>query len=126
MLLKASLALTLLLVGCGGGQAISGTFVLTDSEVAWTSTSCSGTGGYSDIREGANVVVKDGTGTIIGTAALVSDPVRSSASRCAYTFTVPVKDAEFYAVEVGRRGALTYSKAEIEAQGWAVGFTLGE
>ena len=119
------LALVLVVAGCGGGRAITGSFVLTDDDVAWTSTSCEGTGGYSDIRAGTDVVVKDATGTIIGTAALVPDPERSGTTRCTYTFMVPVKDAEFYAVSVGKRGELTYSKAEMEAQGWTVGFTLG-
>ena len=125
-LLPVVVALVLLVTACGGSQTITGSFVLTDDEVVWSTTSCSGTGGYRDIREGADVVVKDGAGTIVGTGSLVDDPAGSSTSRCRYTFEVPVKDADFYAVEVSRRGALTYSKTEIEAQGWTVEFTLGE
>lgn len=124
--MKRLIVLALLVASCGGSQTITGSFVLTDPEVAWTPTTCEGTGGYSDIRAGTDVVVKNGTGTIIGTAALVADPERSGTTRCTYTFAVPVKDAEFYAVSVGRRGELTYSKAEMEAQAWTVGFTLGK
>lgn len=33
--------------------------------------------------------------------------------------------AAFYTIEVGRRGALTYSAAELDARGWTVALTLG-
>ena len=114
-----------LLVAACGGQTITGSFVLRGSGET-TGTTCAGTGGYSDIRTGVNVVVKDGTGKVIGTGTLLDDPDADTVfGRCSYVFSVPVTDADFYSVEVGRRGALTYSRAELEAQGWTVGFTLG-
>lgn len=120
------LAAALLVGACSGGNTITGTFTLTDPEVDYSSSSCSGTGGFSDISAGTGVVVKNEDGATIATADLAYDPDGSSASRCHYTFTVEVPAAEFYAVSVGRRGELTYSKAEMEAQGWQVGFTLGD
>jgi hypothetical protein len=53
-------------------------------------------------------------------------PTQAGGGRCAYTFAVEVPDADFYAVEVGRRGVLTYSNAEMGTRGWSVWFTLGE
>lgn len=120
----AVLAVTI--AACGGGHTITGTFTLTDSDVAYSTADCHGTGGYSDIRVGAGVVVKDGAGKTIGTTDLTYNSSISGAGSCAYAFTVEVPNADFYAVEVGRRGALTYSKTELEARGWVVGFTLGK
>lgn len=124
-LLGAVLAATLV-AGCSSGHTIAGTFVLTDAGVAYSATDCSGTGGYSDIKAGTGVVLKDGAGKTIGTSNLVNDVSSSAAGKCAYTFTVEAPYADFYAVAVGHRGELTYSNAEMTARGWAVGFTLGE
>lgn len=91
---------------------------------------CSGLGGYSDMDAGADVTVKDQDGSLIATGSLgpgeisfLEDPFRA----CAFRFTVNgVPDASFYEVEVGRRGGLTYSKAEMEAQDWTVEASLGD
>jgi hypothetical protein len=119
--------LLITLAACGSPtHDITGTFTLSDSDVDWSASSCSGTGGYSDITEGLGVTVKDGDGKTIATGRLVDDPKGSSASRCHYTFTVAAPESDFYAIAVGRRGELTYSKAELEQQGWEVGFVLGK
>ena len=46
-------------------------------------------------------------------------------TQCVVQFSVPVKDAEFYAVSVGKRGELSYSKSELEERDWWVELTLG-
>ena len=45
---------------------------------------------------------------------------------CEFEFTVDgVRDADFYTVEVSHRGGLSFSKAEMEANGWTVEASLG-
>jgi len=132
----------LLVVGCGGpatipsplaaGREIHGTFVLSNGEPPDREAGCSGTGGYSDVGVGTDVVVRDAEGTIIGTSALAVDsqgpePAGSGAYQCGFVFVVPnLPESTFYTVSVGRRGERTYSLAEMEASGWAVDFTLGD
>ena len=126
---------------------VSGTFALNgenmnDIDGNWTS--CSGTGGYDDFRAGMDVTVRDGSGKIIGTgSARNMDPgdepeanpitplefaavAAKRADGCTLKFEVPlVEAADFYAVEAGSRGDLTYSHAELEATDWWIQLTLG-
>jgi len=47
-------------------------------------------------------------------------------SYCQFDFEVPdVPASDFYSVSVGRRGELTYTKAEMDEADWFVAFTLG-
>lgn len=139
-----------LLAGCGAAPSpsptveptpapivITGTFTLHDPGSIITeragslapTTACAGTGGYSDIAVGLGVVVTDQDGRTIGTGRLTHDGIEDVGDEdfCAFAFTVPVADpAEFYAIEVGSRGELTYSHEELESMGWEVTATLGE
>jgi len=133
----ALLALIALFVAaCGAGptptpsaHTITGTFTLRQDEVIDRShDDCRGRGGYDDVAPGLGVTVKNETGVIIGTGALVgTGRVAYGATKCEYTFTVAgLPEANFYSIEVGRRGELTYSRAEIEAKTWHIEFSLGE
>lgn len=85
---------------------------------------CKGDGGYSDIREGATVTVRDEAGVTIGTGRLSEGALGSNV--CVFEFTpIRLPPAEFYSVEVSHRGAITYSQAEMVASGWVVALTLG-
>lgn len=44
---------------------------------------------------------------------------------CTVVFEVDVPKEDFYAIEVGRRGELSYSRAELEERNWGVSLTLG-
>jgi hypothetical protein len=140
----AAAALVLLLAGCGGsaatpstdtgGHTLTGELVLTQTERTSRPirggevTSCSGTGGYDDVRDGLQVVVRDGEGTIIGRGELVTDRAASTASPngCTFDFTVDsLPEVDFYNVEIGDRGELTYSFADLEEAGWRVESELG-
>lgn len=103
---------------------LSGTLSLDTGVVNYGSAkSCSGTGGYSDIVQGAPVTVRDGAGDVIATGVLGAGVLTD---RCLFEFTVArVPAVPFYTVEVSRRGGLTYSHAEMVAMGWFVSFTLG-
>ncbi len=73
---------------------------------------CTLSGGYDDITAGTTVTVRDSSGTIAGVGALGSGT--GSSYGCAFSFTVddvPVSD--FYTVEVGHRGEVTFTDAAV-------------
>lgn len=90
---------------------------------------CSGTRGYDDIQTGANVVILDGSGTTLATTTLEtaddSDGSRPRSNICEFQFTVEVPAADFYTLEIGRRGAPTYSFAEMEDNDWRMDLSIG-
>jgi hypothetical protein len=127
---------------------IRGNFELVDSGVSGEIDDCHGTDGFSDFGPGMNVTVKDSAGAIIGTASTrnagievlseyihAADPVGGDQSvaslreygdvTCVVIFDVEVEPSDFYAIEVGSRGELTYSAEELEAADHAVALTLG-
>lgn len=102
---------------------LTGTFQLLDPG-SGPDANCRGDGGYSDISGGTDVVVRDGSGSVLAKGAL--GPGRRNGGSCTFQFTVrKIPEVDFYEVEVGRRGSLTYSFDELEARDWQVGFTLG-
>ena len=126
--LAAAVVLTSLGAGCGTKtKTITGTFALTDSDIS-RSFDCKGTGGYSDIQSGLKVVVKNGSGRILGISSLGSDQYSGKYSGVVCEFPFEVTDlpsSKFYSVEVGRRGSMEYTKEQLEEQDWKVQFSLG-
>ncbi len=118
-------------------NTISGTFVLYDEDilpktlpgrfVAMLGRICYASGGYGDIKGGAEVIVKDGAGKVIGKGSLWEGRREGQITdACAFPFQVTfIPDADFYEIEVGRRGSLIFSHRELESIGWLVGFELG-
>ncbi|WP_068819963.1 hypothetical protein [Phormidesmis priestleyi] len=110
-------------------HTIKGTFRLVDSDLGGTTSNCYGSGGYSDVEGGMPVTVRDGQGKIIATAK-VSDGVHPADEKyanvvCEFAFQVDnVPKTDFYAIEVGHRGTLNYSFAEIQQKGWTVSLSL--
>jgi hypothetical protein len=88
------------------------------------SAGCLGLGGYDDVTVGSQIVVRNENDTIIATAMLEPDPT-SSDDECQMQFIVDVPDATFYSFEMGRRGAIVYSKQEMEENGWRISLSLG-
>jgi hypothetical protein len=123
-----------LIAACGGGSSqdyeITGSLTLTDSDGwEWVGDTdnavCTGEGGYSDIGAGTQIVVKDGSGEILGTGSL--DAGKEAFPSCVFTFTVSeLPRSDFYSVESGRRGSLSYSFEEMEDQSWIVFLSLGD
>lgn len=93
-----------------------------------TSATCTGSGGYSDIQPGLPVTIKDEVGKIIGTTSLGSgSPGTDYFSGCTMSFSFDaVPDANIYSVEAGRRGAVSYTKAQLEGNGWKVAMFIGK
>lgn len=127
------MTLAAVLTGCSGSpaataaptatlRAITGVITVNGSTLG---TVCSPKPGYDDIHEGTQVTLKDGAGTIIGTSAL--GPVAIGGRQaCDYAFTIAgVPEVPFYAIEVGHRGEVTASLAEMQASGWRFELELG-
>ena len=126
-------ACLLTLAACGGSgeTQLVGTVTLLDADgsgieagVSDGSTYCTGIGGYSNIHPGAEVMVLDGSGAIVG----VGDLSRGDGTTvlCIFGFTVPVKQADFYTIEIARRAGPTYSHDELVADEWTVSLSLGD
>jgi zinc-ribbon domain len=126
-------------VGLGGSgavaphHAITGTLQLNDTSdasggahgiTAGVANQCNGSGGFSDIVPGTQVTVKDGDGKLLGTGTLSAGS--GDINHCSLTFTVAgVPEVAFYAIEVSHRGALDFSLAQMQTNGWIVGMSLG-
>jgi hypothetical protein len=118
-------------------HTLTGTMTLTNGgKVYQSATSCRGDGGYEDINSATlQAVVKDDKGAIVGTSGVTSvRPPKSddravefdNQSRCFFNFEVrDLPDAPFYSIELGHRGAVTYSKADLEKASWKVDVELG-
>ena len=116
---------------------LTGSFMLLDtgnSVQSRTGTeegeACSGSGGYDDFDTGMNVVIRDGSGSTIGTtssgpATFVREDGTSNTLFCQTEFEVSVDIVDFYEIEIGRRGALSYSYDELRQEGFNLALTLG-
>jgi hypothetical protein len=77
---------------------------------------CSGSGGYDDLANGAQVSILDNTGKTIGLGELENGS-RGLGSECDWTFVVrDVPDTEgpdgIYSVEVTHRGKVSFKRSE--------------
>jgi hypothetical protein len=89
---------------------------------------CVASGGYSDIRKGVDVVLRNEAGTILGDGSLgagtTTDP--DGYVTCHFAFEIAgVPDAKFYSIKIGKRDGPTYSLDELSGKGWQVLLTLG-
>jgi hypothetical protein len=92
---------------------------------------CASSAGGANIQGGAQVVIKNSGGTIIGTGHLDAgtgippDPQRADPNEnlpwCAFPFTIgALPDSDFYSINIGSRPAVTYSRSDMESQNWQV------
>lgn len=101
---------------------ISGTMTL-DNGFGAEGLPCSGTGGYSDMREGAQVVITDANSATLAVGSLDAGR-RDSAQNCAFPFSLAAPAGhQFYGIEVSHRGRLQYSTAQISQR---LQLTLGD
>lgn len=104
---------------------LRGDLTLRSESIIDNGNVCGGTGGYSDIRPGASVTVYDADGRIIGSGHISNSTTAGSPQQpdCQLSFAVEVPAGlDFYSVEVGRRGRVTFPADRAE-QG--VQLTLG-
>ena len=133
-------------------DTIEGTFTLFSAEdVEGDLPDCEGTGGYSDISSGVPVTVRDQDDNIVGSGTLQNGSKKEIARRlaaqgdevktvkaaedlvdqidgtfCVLVFDVDVKEAEFYDIQVGKRGKISYSRAQLEDRKWQAAFSIGD
>ncbi|BBX74914.1 DUF732 domain-containing protein [Mycobacterium shinjukuense] len=108
---------------------VTGSFTLRDESpnvyvpaITVSGSSCSGSGGYSDINPGTQVTVKNSKGDILATAFLQAG--QGGRFWCTFPFSFEITEGEDrYVVSVGRRGEMSYSFADLKANG--VSLVLG-
>lgn len=108
-----------------GTFLLRGYLTLYDDEARYQGDYCTGTGGYSDIASGTQVVIRDGENSIIGVGRLDSSGVEQDSWGCNFMFEVEVPETEFYQLEVSSRGQLVYTFEEFEYLDWTIETTLG-
>jgi hypothetical protein len=111
-------------VSTAGTTTVTGGLTLVDAETA--SSGCNGQGGYSDIDGGAQVILTDEGGKILGSGSLSSGTPTGSTA-CVYGFSISdiPTDREQYAIEVSRRGKVVNSRDELIKSGWKFQLSLG-
>lgn len=110
--------------------ALTGTFTLFDSDENWDREyyqqfGCQGSGGYGDVAQGLDVIVRDGQGEIIANGDLGKGKPLTATS-CEFPLKVTdIPESDFYEVSVGRRGSTVYRRSELENQAWYLELSLG-
>jgi len=128
-LVPAIAALGVLVLGIGGTLlvlrmlspdtiAVRGEVHLVgDANVLGSAADCRGSGPYGDLREGAEVVITDATGTTVGVTALQRGTVENpgyGTPECTLTFSAAVPaDREFYGVAIAGRDRVQFTKAQM-------------
>lgn len=113
----ASVALVAL-SACGGASAFTAKGALGIVAVDATTDDCSaGTGGYSDIREGASVVITDASGKKLAVGSLKEGKPYGESRLCTFGFSIEdIPGGEGpYSVEVGSRGEVAFTEDEADS-----------
>jgi hypothetical protein len=75
-------------------------------------------GGFDDVVAGGRVKIQDGDGRVLATSTLEGGLINMRG--CTFTFSAEVPDADFYQVTITNRGALTFSRSDLQKSGWKV------
>lgn len=81
------------------------------------------------MKSGQTVTVSDGSGKLLatGTTGIGKLPIQGEYTTVTCVIPITVADvpkADFYKIQVGHRGEMTYSYDDLEAQGWQLGLSL--
>lgn len=112
--------------GAGSGHTIVGSQEVHDSSGfnLADGTSCVTTGGYSDVSEGAEVIITNASGNQVGQGALGSGTISGDA--CIFSFTMTsVPDSSSYGIRIGNRNTVSFTRSEMVSDNWAPTVTLG-
>lgn len=87
---------------------------------------CEGSGGYSDIKQGAQTVASDSHGTVLALSQLDAGQADGAAGDCKFGFTIDsVPYSDFYKFQISHRGELDYSYQELSTNDFSISTTLG-
>jgi hypothetical protein len=92
---------------------VAGTLFVAKAEK--DGTGCKGSGGFSDIYEGAQVVVTDPAGTVVGVGVVSAGIPGESGTTCTFLFSaddVPAGKG-FYGIKIGNRPVRQMGEAEL-------------
>jgi len=108
-------------------HTLKGTLDLLDFQTALGGCDTSQSNdGYTDIAAGEQVIVKNASGTTIGTGMLGSGHPLSDDANCHYDFTVVgLPDSSYYEIGLGSRGTQTFSESQFISDHWSITLTLG-
>ena len=116
-----------LIIGTGGeSHTVTGQLALTTASDLSVGSSCEGTGGYSDIAPGTQVIIEDETGSTLATSSFGTGTFDGVSCIFGFEFT-DVPKAAFYRVhQSSDRGVLQYSYQDMVDSNWSVSLTLGD
>ena len=116
-----------LVFGTGGeSHTVTGQMALTAGSDLSVGSSCEGTGGYSDIAPGAQVIIEDETGATLATSSFSTGTFDGVSCIFGFQF-IDVPKAAFYRVhQSSDRGVLQFSYQEMVESNWSVYLTLGD
>ncbi|HZD67850.1 MAG TPA: hypothetical protein VFA45_02705 [Actinomycetes bacterium] len=131
--------LALVAAGCGGhkpsvpqSHRLDGTYIVhgSFSHRSYGAPCDPADAGYPDIRPGTAVTVRDNNGALLGTATLGAGTLRKSPlsgrdDDCVFPFSLSVADRDSYRIRVGLRGAVEFSRADLERTDWEADLTIG-
>ncbi len=122
------LASAVIVFGHGAKHTVTGDLSLSDTDFSGYSSgsSCSGSYGYDDIDAGAEVRIKDESGTLVATGTL--EPGTFDGLYCVFPFTVEdVPTAKYYEISAGNdsRGGVHFTPKEMKSRHWAAHLSLG-
>lgn len=104
-------------VETGDGFTVSGVLELGPAGSFGITGGCEGSGGYSDITAGAQVVVRDGDGTKVGLGVLGPGAWGGGGSGlCVFPFNIQgvPSGGGVYSVEVAGRGEVAFTEDDAE------------
>jgi len=119
-------AAAFLIFGGGEKHTVTGNMSLTTGSDLTTGSSCEGSGGFSDVASGTQVIIEDDSGKTLATSAYGSGVFDGTSCVFEFTFNAVTKSA-FYRVHSGsNRGVVQFSYQEMVDNNWSVHLTLGD
>jgi hypothetical protein len=112
------------LSGGSSGHEVSGTYEVFSGQGCDLSDT-----GFSDVDEGVPVTIRDAKGNIVGSDSLSAGSDNSVNDSCVFDFDFGKVSltSPFYDVSVGsRRGDVSFTKQEIQDDGFNLSITLGD
>jgi hypothetical protein len=114
-------------VGHHGGHDLTIAMDLTNSSdptIEQFSSGCDvADTGYDDLKAGAPVTIRDSKAEVLASTFL-SDG-KTVGEDCTWKLRVHVPDSDFYAIEVSHRGSVTYTRQDLERNGWEADLSIG-